>query len=233
MLQKENKSHTDPLPMDPDLSRDNDIRVVVFDCDGVMFDTTKANTAYYNHILRHFGRPAMTGEQIAFTQMHTVFESVAYLFEDDASLAEAAKAYREQVGYTRFIKLMEMEPDLKPLLKRLRPEYKTAIATNRSDTMSRVLTEFGIDGFFDLVICALDVQRPKPHPDALITVLDHFEILPRQMIYIGDSRLDERAANAAGVHFIAYGNRELSADFHINRLREIDHILRCYQEKEK
>ena len=33
------------------------IKVVAFDCDGVMFDTTKANIAYYNQILDHFDRP--------------------------------------------------------------------------------------------------------------------------------------------------------------------------------
>ena len=32
----------------------NDVRVVIFDCDGVMFDSKDANTAYYNTILHHF-----------------------------------------------------------------------------------------------------------------------------------------------------------------------------------
>ncbi len=41
------------------------IEVVAFDCDGVMFDTINANMAYYNKILEHFGRPAMTPQQLA------------------------------------------------------------------------------------------------------------------------------------------------------------------------
>ena len=47
------------------------IKVVAFDCDGVMFDTEKANKAFYNHILNQFGRPDMTPEQFAYASMHT------------------------------------------------------------------------------------------------------------------------------------------------------------------
>ena len=39
------------------------IKVVAFDCDGVMFDTTKANMSYYNEILEHFGQPTLTPDQ--------------------------------------------------------------------------------------------------------------------------------------------------------------------------
>ena len=31
--------------------------------DGVLFDTEAANRAYYNHILEHFDKPAMTADQ--------------------------------------------------------------------------------------------------------------------------------------------------------------------------
>ena len=43
---------------------------VIFDCDGVMFDTTEANMAYYNHILKHFGKPSMTPEQYLYAYAH-------------------------------------------------------------------------------------------------------------------------------------------------------------------
>ena len=60
----------------------NNIQVVVFDCDGVMFDTTKANMAYYNQILDHFGRPALTQDQFAYCHSHTADQSIAHLFTD-------------------------------------------------------------------------------------------------------------------------------------------------------
>ncbi|MEA3414929.1 MAG: HAD family hydrolase [Thermodesulfobacteriota bacterium] len=200
------------------------IKVIIFDCDGVMFDTVKANTAYYNSVLNHFGRPDMTPEQFAYSHMHTADNAMAYLF-DDKKMLEAAQAYRKNMSYLPFLKYMEIEPYLKPLLKRLRLKYKTAVATNRADTMKRVLVEHKLEDYFDLVVSALDVMCPKPHPDQLTKILKHFNIAPYNAIYIGDSKLDEIAAKAAEIPLIAYKNRSLSADFHIDSLKEIEDIL--------
>ncbi len=201
-----------------------DVKVVVFDCDGVIFDTKKANSAFYNQILAHFGKPGLTPEQFDFCHMHTVDESLAMLFDGENEV-EAAHAYRKTMGYGPFIKYMEMEPHLRFLLEWLKPRYKTAIATNRSDTMNQVLDEFNLERDFELVVSALDVDRPKPYPDPLIKVLEHFDIGPNCAVYVGDSELDETAAKAAGIPLIAYGNPSLTADFHITSLKEIKDIL--------
>jgi phosphoglycolate phosphatase len=200
------------------------IKIVAFDCDGVMFDTTESNTAYYNQILDHFGQPALTAEQFAYCHSHTADQAIANLFPDEEGF-RAAQAYRNQMSYIPFLKYMEMEPYLKPLIQRLRPRYKTAIATNRSDTMDRVISEHGLDGYFDLIVCSNDVDHPKPHPDQLVKILEHFGIAPCDSLYVGDSDLDEIAAKAAGVPFVAYKNRSLSADFHIQSLKQIAEIL--------
>jgi phosphoglycolate phosphatase-like HAD superfamily hydrolase len=198
--------------------------LIAFDCDGVMFDTKKANKAYYNRILNHFGKPSMTPKQFAYAHMHTVDEALAFLFSDFKILDEV-QAYRKKVSYLPFIKFMEIEPNLKPLLEKLRPTYKTAIATNRTDTMSKVLDGHGLRNCFDLVITALDVERPKPHPDPLIKILDYFKLAPWQAIYVGDSKLDEMAATAAGVPLVAYNNISLSAAYYIENLQELEQIL--------
>ncbi len=91
--------------------------------------------------------------------------------------------------------------------------------------MDRLLSEFNLDGHFDLVVTAEDVERPKPHPDALHKILNYFDFPPHQVIYIGDSRLDELAARAAAIPLVAYRNPELSADYHINSLNEIEELL--------
>jgi HAD superfamily hydrolase (TIGR01509 family) len=197
---------------------------VVFDCDGVMFDTTKANTAYYNHILEHFGKPGMTPDQFAYTHMHTVDESLAHLFNDETERA-AAFAFRSQMSYLPFLQFMKIEPDLISLLAFLRPEVRTAIATNRSDTMQRVLHSNGLTDAFDLVVTALDVVKPKPYPDQLNKILSYFKLKPEQAVYIGDSELDAAAAGAAGMPFAAFANRKLDAQYHISRLRQVKDIL--------
>jgi phosphoglycolate phosphatase-like HAD superfamily hydrolase len=202
----------------------NNIRAVAFDCDGVMFDTTEANMAYYNQLLEHVGKPAMTPEQFAFTHMHTVDESMMYLLPEPALRTEAT-AYRQKMSYRPFLQLMKLESDLKPLLRRLKPDFFTAIATNRSDTMDRVLQTHNLEGLFDMVVTAMDVSRPKPHPDQLEKITRRFGIKPHQTLYIGDSELDQAAAAAAKVPFVAYQNSSLTADVHIDRLSEVADIL--------
>jgi phosphoglycolate phosphatase len=199
-------------------------KVVAFDCDGVMFDSREANQAYYNHLLERFHLPAMTPGQLAYVHMHTVDESLIFLIRDQAT-REAAHTYRKQLGYQPFLKFMQMEPGLVSLLETLRPRFKTAVATNRTDTMARVLAENRIDHLFDLVVCALDVQFPKPHPEALSKVASHFAVLPQEVMYVGDSQVDEMAAQAAGTPFVAYRNPTLTADHHVRHLSEIKGLL--------
>jgi HAD superfamily hydrolase (TIGR01509 family) len=204
--------------------RMNPVTIVAFDCDGVMFNSEKANTAYYNRILNHLGRPALSREQFAFVHMHTVDEALAHLLPHRDMLEEAHR-FRKETGYFEFIRLMEIEPGLKDLLRDLRPRIKTAVATNRTDTMPHVLKEHELVGTFDLVVCALDVLHPKPHPEMLEKILTHFGAAPDEMLYVGDSQLDALAARAAGTPFAAYRNRDLEADYHITRLLAIKDIL--------
>lgn len=202
----------------------HEIKVIAFDCDGVMFDTVKANKAFYNRILNHLGFPDMSPAQFDYANMHTADEVLAYLFTDKQAL-RSAQAYRHRTGYGPFIAYMEIEPHLKKLLKRLRPKYITAIATNRSDSIGAVLETFGLSEDFDCVVSALDVKRPKPDPEQLNRIMAQYHISPAQMVYIGDSELDEIAARAAGVRLVAYNNRDLNADFHIRNLREFEPIV--------
>ena len=202
----------------------NDVRVVAFDCDGVLFDTAEANRAYYNHILSHFGRPAMDEHQLHYVHIHTVQQCVAHLFADDAD-RQAAMAFRASIDYGPFLKYLTIEPHLKALLDWMRNRYQTAIATNRTDTMDRLLREFGLADRFDLVVTSRDVERPKPFPDPLFKILARFQVEPRQAVFVGDSEVDEATARAAGVPFIAYRNPALEASWHIESLKELEGFL--------
>ena len=199
--------------------------VVAFDCDGVLFDTEQANRVYYSNILQHFGRPAVTDEQLVYVHMHTISEALAYLFPDEKTLA-AAHLFRETMDYRQYLSYFTVEPHLVSLLQKIKPKFKTAIATNRTDTMNRLLAAFDLEGVFDLIVTASDVERPKPHPDVLLKISDHFNIPPEQVIYIGDSRLDQLAARSAGMPLVAYRNPELSAEYYVNDLSEIEGLLK-------
>ncbi|MEW5908323.1 MAG: HAD-IA family hydrolase [Thermodesulfobacteriota bacterium] len=200
------------------------IKAIAFDCDGVLFNTHKANTAFYNQILIHMGKERLTPVQFSYVHMHTVDDSLMFLFPDDMDRTNA-HLFRKRMDYLPFIKDMEIEPNLKPVLSRIRKHYKTAIATNRSDTMGAVIREHRLDGLFDLIVSARDVPNPKPHPDPLIKVLHHFSIKPEEAIYVGDSEVDEQAAERAGVTLVAYRNPSLSTPYHIETLLELETLL--------
>ena len=203
----------------------HELKVVAFDCDGVMFDSSHSNRAYYDHILQHFGRAPMTDQQFAFAHMHTVNEALAHLFDDPETLTQVWQ-YCRQLSYMPFIRHMVIEPHLKAVLARLRPTYNTAIATNRTNTMAHVLEVHGLTTYFDKVVTASDVQHAKPDPEQLLVILDHFKIGPPQMLYVGDSELDAMAAERSGVPFVAFGNPSLKAQAHIQNLNQLMSLLK-------
>lgn len=207
-----------------------DVKVVAFDCDGVLFDTEQSNRAYYNDILKRFGRPSLTSEQFTYVHSHTLDQSLLYLFNDEESLGEVY-AYRSTMDYREFLKYMNLESELIPLLKKIRPKFKTAIATNRSDSMNGLLAEFGLSGYFDIVVTSNDVPFPKPHPDPLLKILRHFQIQPHQAIYVGDSQLDELAAKSAGIPLVAFRNRALISDYYIESLKQLEELLEIQPEQ--
>jgi phosphoglycolate phosphatase len=198
----------------------NSCSAVIFDCDGVMFDSRRSNTKFYNHLLSHFGLPLLRDEQVAYIHMATADESVRYIFRDTPYL-EQALAYRFQMDYAPFIKDMVPEPGLEELLTLLKPKCGLAVATNRSNTIGKVLESYGLADYFDIVVCSLDVTRPKPHPESLFKILDFFTIRPDQALYVGDSPVDMETAKAASVLFVAYKNRNLDAAFHVEQLLDI------------
>jgi phosphoglycolate phosphatase len=192
-------------------------KVVIFDCDGVMFDSRVANENYYNSILSHFNLPPMTPDQIEYVHMHTADESIDFIFEGTGFIDDA-REFKSRVDYSPFIKDMIIEPGLKDLLKELKPEYGLAIATNRSNTIGEVLKRNNLHDCFDVVVSSIDVIKPKPDPESIIKILDFFNVGPRQSFYIGDSLVDYHTARAAGVIFIAYKNPHLDSDYHVNSM---------------
>jgi phosphoglycolate phosphatase len=196
------------------------ISVVIFDCDGVMFDSRQANIHFYNHLLARFGLPPMTEDKIDYVHMHTADESIRRLFEGTL-YTEEAQGYRWEMDYTPFIKDMIMEPGLREVLESLKPGFGLAVATNRSNTIGKVLEWNGIEKYFDIVVSSLDVKYPKPHPESLWKILKFFSIGASQALYIGDSSVDRDTAKAASVPFVAYKNKALDADFHADRMMDI------------
>lgn len=196
------------------------IKLVVLDCDGVMFDSREANRAYYGHLRARFGRPPLTEEEVAFVHAHPAPESVPFIFREWPEQLAEVGAYRAEVDYAPFLRQMAIEPDLVEFLEAVRPPLATAISTNRTTTMPAVLDTFGLRRHFDLVVTALDVKRPKPHPEALLRILAHFGVRAGDGVFIGDSQVDAEHAAAVGMELIAFRNPDLEAAHHVSSFRE-------------
>jgi len=199
--------------------------VVVFDCDGVMFDSRQSNINYYNHVRHHFNLPSLVEDEISYVHMHTADESIKYIFKE-TELTDQALEYRKKMDYGPFIPDMILEPDLKELLKTLKPKVGLAVATNRSNTIGDVLKTHDLSQYFDIVVSSLDVNHPKPHPESIFKILEFFQVDQNKCIYIGDSPIDYQTAKAANVIFVSYQNPELKADFQVRRLREILDVMK-------
>jgi HAD superfamily hydrolase (TIGR01509 family) len=196
------------------------VKVIIFDCDGVMFDSRKANIAFYNTILAHFEKPLLTDDALEVVHMSTAEESINYLFRADSQLQEAQQ-YRKQVDYQQFILFMAREPFLDEVLEALKKKYQLAVATNRTNTIHPILKAFKLEHFFDKVVSSLDVNNPKPHPESVFKIVNHFGIDAREAIFVGDSPVDRETALHAKVFFVAYKNPLLQADHNIDDLREL------------
>lgn len=200
-------------------------KVIIFDCDGVLFDSRRANQFFYNHLLTHFGKSPLTETDLDYVHMNTVSESIDFLFPE-TSTRDQVHLYRQTLDYTPFVQKMDMEPGLVDFLDFIRPWAKTAISTNRTNTIGRVLKTFGLDSYFDLVVSASDVERPKPDPESVFKILAHFNAKPECCLYIGDSEIDAQTALRAGVPLVAYKNADLSADLIIHGFSELKEYLK-------
>lgn len=209
------------------------LKLVIFDCDGVMFDSKFANQTYYDCLLENFGYSKMDAEELEYVHIHNVHESTRHLFRHypDQDLS-AVDAFRQEIGYAPFLQYMTIEKDLIQFLDICKPQYQLAVSTNRTNTMESILELFKLGSYFTKVMTAENAKRPKPAPDALLEILEHCDCEVGEAIYIGDSIIDRQHSDGCGMRLIAFKNKELAAEYHVTSFMEILD-LPPFQEKSK
>lgn len=201
------------------------LKLVIFDCDGVLFNSLESNRRYYNHLLQAFNCPLMNAEELHYVHMHNVHNATAHIFRNHTHIdPDAIAAYRQGLDYTPYLQYMQMEPDLIPFLRQIKPRFSTAISTNRTDTMETILDTFALRPWFDMVVTALTAKRPKPAPDGIYMILDHFQVQPESALYIGDSEIDQQHCAGTGVDLIAFRNKALAARYSVDDFMSILHL---------
>jgi phosphoglycolate phosphatase len=194
------------------------ISCVIYDCDGVLFDSLEANRRLYNHICVSVGRKPLTEGELGYCHTHTVFEAIRSLFEDDeAGEKRALEFLKHQVDLKAFVEYLIMEPHLLDTLKAVRQrKIITAISTNRTTSMKHIMEKFNLRPYFDMVVTALDVEHPKPHGESVEKILSAFDLKKKEVLFVGDSDVDKKTAEASGVSFVAYKTMHLSEDAFID-----------------
>ncbi|OGU09357.1 MAG: HAD family hydrolase [Geobacteraceae bacterium GWC2_55_20] len=193
-------------------------KVVIYDCDGVILDSIESNYIFYNLVMEHLGRTQLDRDDMKARQvLHTYsFNDVMeYFFAGDVC-REDALAFAKTIHYQDLMPFMRMEEGFIDALDRLKGHTSLAVCTNRATSMDMIIEDFGLSGYFDCVMTAAQVARPKPHPEPLLKVLDHFGIESWEALFIGDGEVDMQSAKAAGVPFISYKS-------HLPALARIEH----------
>lgn len=196
------------------------IELVIFDCDGVLFDSRPANVAFHNAVLEHLGQPPLdtAGEDLGhFMAADQLYD---HLFGPGTALRARAGEVARGLDYAPFYEFMRPVDGLFEVLDGLQRRYGLAMASNRARTARGVAERFGLDRYLRLVVGTRDVPRPKPAPDMLELCMQRLGAGPAATLFVGDAVTDRDAARAANIHFIGVGAHS-GVDDPISDFREL------------
>ncbi|SDN33059.1 haloacid dehalogenase superfamily, subfamily IA, variant 1 with third motif having Dx(3-4)D or Dx(3-4)E [Desulfonauticus submarinus] len=190
------------------------VKGIIFDCDGVLFDSRLANIKYYNWAREMHNLPPLTPEEEDYVHMHSVYESFYKILP--RSLWDRIEEIRKAINYKELYKYLKMEDGLLELLLFLKNKgIWVAINTNRTNTMLPILYYYNLHIYFYPVVTASMISNSKPHPESVYFILNKWKISSEEVAYIGDSKLDEECARNSNVLFWSYKNRKLKCDMYI------------------
>jgi phosphoglycolate phosphatase len=194
------------------------IRCVIYDCDGVLFDSLEANTKLYNDLCAIVGRSLLREEELNYVHTHTVFDALHFIFGEENDLEKKALEIlkQKQVDLKNYVSYLKMEPHLLQTLEWLKGRgILRAINTNRTTSMKYIMERFDLWPCFEMVVTALDVTNPKPHPESIEKIVKELNLNKEEAVFVGDSDVDQQTAKSSGIKFIAYKNKEIANDAYL------------------
>jgi len=181
-------------------------RAVVFDLDGLMFNTEELYQDVGSEMLRRrgksfdaelldamMGRPANAALQLMI-DYHQLTCTVSELVVET-----------DEIFATLLDERLELMPGLAELLDALeRARIPKAIATSSGPTfVRRVLDVFALAPRFEFILTCDDIREGKPHPEIYLLAAERLGCPPSQMLVLEDSQNGCRAAVAAGAIVVA------------------------------
>mgnify|MGYP001293437468 CR=1 FL=1 len=183
-----------------------EIKGLIFDCDGVLFDSHPANLAYYNTVLKQLGAPLVTPENHRHAQLcHTACSRDVFRGLLEEEQIEEALGIAGSLDYRQFIAYLKPFEGMLEVLPQLAAHYPLALATNRTSSVSLLLDHFSIRECFQSVVTSSDVALPKPSPQMLHLAAKELGYPESRLLFVGDAPSDRQAADSAGCRFVAFG----------------------------
>jgi phosphoglycolate phosphatase len=209
--------------------------VVLFDLDGTLADTLDDVTSALNDALDSKGLPAVDRDMVR-----------AYLGTGGTALAQAAVAMSHGVvspglvadvhaSYLRSyhqhpVRHTRLYPGAREMLARLASRgIALAVCTNKVASLAiPVLRTLGVDGAFKAIVCGDTLAHRKPSPEPVWHALRAVGGPTAEAWLVGDTEIDQQAAQAAGATFVyaRYGyGVAVSSLLSISSLDELDERL--------
>jgi len=208
------------------------IKLIMFDLDGTLVDTSKDITNALNYAIKPYGLKDLTVEDT----IKMIGEGITRLIEK--VLSDEKSQWRDEV-IKRFlayysehlIDYSSVYPYVRETLEKLNG-YKKAVISNKKEYLSmKLLDKLGLLKYFNLVIGSDTTSERKPSPIPVIHVFTKLGVDPHESIIVGDSNYDIEAGKRAGIKTVAvtYGYRErqylLDADYIIDTIKDLFTVL--------
>ena len=183
----------------------NNKEAVIFDMDGVIFDTEKLYIDSCVEVGNKYNLKNV--EEACFKCIGINSEASAEIMYDIFGRDFPLDKFRGEVDVlfkTRFEEKAPVKPGVQEILTYLKQEgYRIAIASStKKEGVTRELKQAGFLEFFDEIICGDMVEKSKPNPDIFLKAAECLGVEPEKCIVIEDSFNGVRAAYAAGMFSI-------------------------------
>ncbi len=172
---------------------------IIFDVDGTLIDTENAVFSIYQRMVSERLGRNISDEEIKNAYAVPTIQALKQLgFNNDE------KAVRDFHQYLMesFKKVKPFEGIMKVLMDLAQNNKVTGIVTSRSS--EEVMEDPCLQkmlAYFSYLVCTSDTKRHKPHPEPLLKVVELSGLKVSDTIYIGDSHIDCKCAENAGIDF--------------------------------
>lgn len=182
------------------------INTILFDMDGTVLNTLDDLTDSVNYVLREFGMPPRNideyrrffGNGIRFAMECAVPEGTPASVID-----EMLPVFKDCYNKHCLDKTGPYEGIL-PLMKSLKEKgYKMAIVSNKINSAVMELNDKFFSEYVKVAVGERDGIKRKPDADMVFAALDELQSTCEESIYIGDSEVDLKTAQNAGLPCIA------------------------------